>query len=126
MFSAAKKWQHVCDQQLFHPSVLPRHVDRRSSRLLPHYRVREFVGGGGGGLTERRKLKSSLLRPPLPLFPEIGRKKGGGNSGAVQYILQYSKYRRLGSISLLFEISSGDGSWGLFIHGVILHGYYLA
>ena len=32
--------QHVRGQQLFHPSVLPRHVDRRSSRLLPHYRVR--------------------------------------------------------------------------------------
>ena len=60
--------QHVRGQQLFHPSVLPRHVDRRSSRLLPHYRVREFVGGGGGGggLTARRKHKSSLLRPPPP------------------------------------------------------------
>ena len=41
-----KKWQHVRGQQFFHPSVLPRHVDRRSARLLPHYRVREFVGGG--------------------------------------------------------------------------------
>ena len=47
------KWQHVRGQQLFHPSVLPRHVDRRSSRLLPHntaslISVREFVGVGGG------------------------------------------------------------------------------
>ena len=33
-----------------------------SSRLLPHYRVCEFVEGGG--LTARRKRKSSLLRPP--------------------------------------------------------------
>ena len=43
-----RKWQHVRGQQLFHPSVLPRQVDRRSSCLLPHYRVREFVEGGGG------------------------------------------------------------------------------
>ena len=40
--------QHVRGQQLFHPSVLPRHVDRRSSRLPPHYRVRESRGRGGG------------------------------------------------------------------------------
>ena len=49
-----KKWQHVHGQQLFHPSVLPRHVDRRSSHLLSHNRallisVRKFVGGGVGG-----------------------------------------------------------------------------
>ena len=75
--------QHVRGPQLFHPSVLPRHVDRRSSRLLPHYRVRKFVGGGGGGLTARRKRKSSLLPPPL-FFLKAGRKKGGRNSGAVR------------------------------------------
>ena len=51
--AALQKWQHVCGQQLFHPSVLPQLVDRRSYRLLPHNRaslisVREFVGGGGG------------------------------------------------------------------------------
>ena len=45
-----KKWQHVHE----HPSVLPRHVNRTSSRLPPHNRaslilVCEFVGGGGGG-----------------------------------------------------------------------------
>ena len=77
---------HVRGQQLFHPSVLPRHVDRRSSRLLPHYRVREFVGGG---LTARRKRKSLLLRPPL-FFLKVGRKKGGRNSGAVRYIFSTS------------------------------------
>ena len=80
--------QHVRGQQLFHPSVLPRHVDRKSSRLLPHYRLREFVegGGGGGGLTARRKRKSSLLRPPPLFFLKVGRKRGGRNSGAVRYM----------------------------------------
>ena len=77
--------QHVRGQQLFHPSVLPRHVDR----LLPHYRVRKFVGGGvGGGLTARRKRKSSLLRPPPPLFPESRSQKGGGVT-----VGQYGTYK---------------------------------
>ena len=82
-----KKWRCVRGQQLFHPSVLPLHVDRRSSRLLPHYRVREFVGGG---LTARRKRKSSLLRPSPLLFLEVGRKKGGitaGQYGSSAYII---------------------------------------
>ena len=38
----------------------------------------------GGGLTARRKRKSLLLRPP-PSVLEVGRKKGGRNSGAVRY-----------------------------------------
>ena len=84
--------QHdVHGQQLFHPSVLPWHVDRRSSRLLPHYRVCKFVGGRGGGLTARRKRKSSLLCPPL-FFLKVGRKKGGHNSGAVRY-MYYARLR---------------------------------
>ena len=69
-------------QRLFHSSVLPRHVDRRSSHLLPHNRaslipVCKFVGEEGGGLTARRKCKSSLLCPPPPLFfREVGCKRG--------------------------------------------------
>ena len=88
---------HVHGQQLFHPSVLPRHVDRRSSRLLLHNRaslisVREFMGGGGGGLTARRKRKSSLLRPP-PLLPGNRSQKGGGhNSWAVRYTRKSSHF----------------------------------
>ena len=80
-----KKWQHVRGQQLFHPSVLPRHVDRRSSRLLSHYRVRELVGGGGGGLNCEAKAQVLIVTPPL-FFQEVGRKKGERNSGAVRYI----------------------------------------
>ena len=41
---------------------------------------------GRGGLTARRKRKSSLLRPPPLFFLEVGRKKGGRNSGAVRYL----------------------------------------
>ena len=85
--------QHVRGQQLFHPSVLPWHVDRRSSRLLPHYRVREFVEGGGGGLTVRRKRKSSLLRPPPLFFLKVGRKRGGRNSGAVRYKQMHEQFQ---------------------------------
>ena len=92
--------QHVRGQQLFHPSVLPRHVDRRSSRLLPHYRVRKFVGGRGGGLTVRWKRKSSLLRPPPLFFLEVGRKKGGHNSGAVRYMRGLHMYMRSPQIYL--------------------------
>ena len=55
--------QHVRGQQLFHPSVLPQHVDRRSSRLLPHYRVRKFVGGGGG-LNCEAKAQVLVVTPP--------------------------------------------------------------
>ena len=68
----------------FYPSVLPWHVDQRSSCLLPHNRaslisVREIrPGGGGRGLTARQKRKSSLLRPPLPIFPGSRSLKGGG------------------------------------------------
>ena len=68
---------YVRGQQLFHPSVLPRHVDQRSSRLLPHYRVREFVGGGGGGgLNCEAKTQVLIVTPPL-LFLKVGRKKRG-------------------------------------------------
>ena len=69
--------QHVRGQQLFHPSVLPWHVDRRSSRLLPHYRVREFVEGGGGGLNCEAKAQVLVVTPPPPLFPESRSQKGG-------------------------------------------------
>ena len=58
-----------------HPSVLPRHVDRRSSRLLPQYRVREFVGGGGG-LNCEAKAQVLVVTPPPPLFPESRSQKG--------------------------------------------------
>ena len=75
--------QHVRGQQLFHPSVLPRHVDRRSSRLLPHYRVRESRGRGGG-LNCEAKAQVLVVTPP-PLFPESRSQKGGRNSGAVRY-----------------------------------------
>ena len=66
-------WQHVRGQQLFHPSVLPRHVD------LVFYRTTEYTNSweGGRGLTARRKRKSSLLRPLPPLFPESRSQKGG-------------------------------------------------
>ena len=78
-----QKWQHVRGQQLFHPSVLPWHVDRRSSRLLPHYRIR----GRGGGLNCEAKAQVLVVTPPPPLFfLKVGRKKGGRNSGAVRYI----------------------------------------
>ena len=72
--------QHVRGQQLFHPSVLPRHVDRRSSRLLPHYRVREFVEGGGG-LNCEAKAQVFVVTPPPPFFLKVGRKGGGVTAG---------------------------------------------
>ena len=84
-----QKWQHVRGQQLFHPSVLPWHVDRRSSRLLPHNSQQSFVilsarilGRGEGGLTSRREHKSLLLRPPLFIL-EVDRKGGGGGGGGI-------------------------------------------
>ena len=49
-----------------------------SSTALQSTRIRGMGGGGGGeGLTARRKCKSSLLRPPPPLFPESRSQKGG-------------------------------------------------
>ena len=77
-----KKCQHVRGQQLFHPSVLPWHVDRTSSCLLPHNRaslisVHEFVGGGE--LNCKAKVQVLVVTPSPPLFfLEVGRKKGGG------------------------------------------------
>ena len=72
-----KKWQHGRGE---HPSVLPRHVDRRSSRLPPHNRaslisVREFVGGGG--LNCKAKAQVLVVTPSPLFFLEVGRKKGG-------------------------------------------------
>ena len=65
-----KKRQHIRGQQLFHPSVLPRYVD---SHLLPHYRVREFVGGG---LNCEAKAQVLVVSSPL-YFPESRSQKGG-------------------------------------------------
>ena len=64
-----KKWQHVRGQQLFHPSVLPWHVN---SRLLLHNRaslisVREFMGGGG--LNCEAKAQVLVVTPPPPPPP---------------------------------------------------------
>ena len=77
--------QHVRGQQLFHPLVLPRHVDQRSSRLLPHYRVRKFVGGGGE-LNCEAKAQVLVVTPAPLFFLKVGRRKGGRNSGAVRYM----------------------------------------
>ena len=68
------KWQRTW------PSVLPRHVDRRSSRLPPHNRaslisVREFVGGG---LNCEAKAQVLIVMPSPLFFLEVGRKNGGG------------------------------------------------
>ena len=53
--------------------------------VLVFYRTTEYANSWeGGGLTVRRKRKSLLLCPPL-FFLEVGRKKGGRNSGAVRY-----------------------------------------
>ena len=65
--------QHVRGQQFFHPSVLPRHVDRRSSRLLSYYRVREFVGGG-----LNCEVKAQVLVVTPPLFATYFQEKEGG------------------------------------------------
>ena len=83
-----KKWHHVCGQQLFLPSVLPQHVDRMSSCLLPHNRaslvsVRECVEGGGGVNYE---VKAQVLVVTLLFFLEVGHKKEWSNSGAVRYM----------------------------------------
>ena len=97
----AKNVKHVRGQQLFHPSILPRHVDRRSSRLLPHYRVREFVGGGGGGgLNCDVKAQVLVVTPPL-FFLEVGRKKGGRNNGAVRYYIIYSRHENVFKTELI-------------------------
>ena len=88
-----KKWQHVRGQQHFHPSVLPRHVNQRSSRLLLHNQaslisVRACMGEGGGFNCEVKA--EVLVVTPSPLFfLEVGRKKGGHNSRAVRYFLIY-------------------------------------
>ena len=81
-------YMHVRGQQLFHPSVLPRHVDGRSSCLLPHNRallisVCEFEGGG---LNCKAKAQVLVVTPPPLFFLKVGRKKGECNSGAVQYM----------------------------------------
>ena len=55
--------------------------------VLIFYCTTEYANSWGGGLTARRKRKSSLLRPPPLFFLEVGRKKGGRNSGAVRYNL---------------------------------------
>ena len=71
-----KKWQHVRGQHLFHPSVLPRHVDRRISRFLPYYR--EYANSWEGGLNCAAKVQVLVVTPPPLFFPEVDRKKGGG------------------------------------------------
>ena len=60
-------------------SVLPQHVDRRSSRLLPHNRaslisVREFVGGG---LNCEAKAQVLIVMPSPFFFPGSRSQKGG-------------------------------------------------
>ena len=81
-----RKWQRTW------PSVLPRHVDRKSSRLLPRNRaslisVCEFVGGGGGGgggLNCEAKVQVLVVTPSPLFFLDVGHKTG--NSGAVWYV----------------------------------------
>ena len=88
----AKKWQHVRGQQLFHPSVMPWHVDRRCSLLLPHNRLSQYTNSweGGGGLNCEAKAQVVIVTPSPLFFLEVqcvtvGRKKGGRNEGAVRY-----------------------------------------
>ena len=69
----AEKWQHVHGQQLFHPSILPRHVDWRSPHLLPYNRasfisVRECVGGG---LNYEAKAQVIVVTPSPLFFLEV-------------------------------------------------------
>ena len=95
------KRQHVRGQQLFHPSVLLRHVDRRSSRLLPHTSsVREFVGGEGGLNCEVNLQVLVVMYPPL--FPGSRSQKGGGGVTTGQYgtyLIIYSTFTCWSSVA---------------------------
>ena len=78
-----KKWQHLHGHQLFHPSVLPRHVNRRSSRLLPHRAslISMQIRGRGGLNSEAKAQILVVTPPPPPLFPGSRSQKGGVTAG---------------------------------------------
>ena len=58
--------------------------------VLVFYRTIEYTRirgkGGGGGLNCEAKAQVLVVTPPPLFFLEVGRKRGGRNSGAVQYL----------------------------------------